>query len=70
MLLDKTSGVTETLFHSTVEEPAFYNTNGDVAGDILWFGESVKKEVIGFDLLPRRLLHVSTFWGLLAVVEE
>lgn len=56
MLLDKNSGHTETLFQSTVEEPAFYNTNGDVAGDMLWFGESVKKEIVGYDLAAKSVV--------------
>lgn len=50
----KTKKIRE-LFRSRVDDPRFYNTNGDVAGKMLWFGESVHKEIIGYNLETNKI---------------
>lgn len=62
-LANKSTGQTEELFRSSIDDPRFYNTNGDVSGDILWFGESVRKEIIGFDLRKREVIKTIDFRG-------
>lgn len=60
-LVDKESGMVEELFGSTVDDPRFYNTNGDVDGDVLWFGECVRKEIVGYDLRKRQVVKTIDF---------
>lgn len=50
----KTKKIKE-LFRSRVDDPRFYNTNGDVSGKMLWFGESVHKEIIGYNLETNKI---------------
>ena len=62
-LLNKKTGKTTDLFNSSTDDPRFPNTNGDVTGNILWFGESVRKEIIGYDILKRKIVSTFDFRG-------
>jgi hypothetical protein len=50
LAVHKKTARTRVLFEGSAAHPKFYNTNGDIAGDMLWFGESVDKEILGYDL--------------------
>ncbi|WP_435623177.1 hypothetical protein [Flagellimonas sp.] len=54
-ILNKESGIVEDIIESSVEDPMFPNTTGAVKDNILWYGECVKKEIIGFDLKKRKI---------------
>ena len=58
MLLNKSSNKLETIFHGTEKDPKFYNTNGWVEGNILWFGESVNKEIFAYNLQKKEIVNV------------
>lgn len=61
--INKKSKKIEYLLRSSVDEPRFYNTNGDVSGTMLWFGESVRKEIIGYDLKAKAVVKTIDFRG-------
>jgi len=60
-LVGKNTGEIEEIFGSSSDDPRFYNTNGDVSGDMLWFGESVRKEIVGYNLRTREIEKVIDF---------
>jgi hypothetical protein len=54
--LNKKTAEKRMFFQSSPDDPRFYNTNGDVSGKILWFAESVRKQLIGFDLEREKII--------------
>ncbi|MGJ0535591.1 hypothetical protein [Methylocystis sp.] len=60
-IINKKSKDMRKIFESSADDPRFYNTNGDVAGDMLWFGESVRKEIIGYNLDTNKIVATLDF---------
>ncbi len=57
LLIEKKSGAIEVLLSASPDEPRFYSTHVGVDGHILWVGESYRKELLGYDLANRKVVH-------------
>lgn len=67
--IHKTTGEVETLLSASREEPRFYSTHVGLAGDILWVGETYRKELLGYDLARGEVVQSISLAGLLGPYE-
>ena len=63
--VDKSSGAVDVLLSASPQEPRFYSTHVGVKGDVLWVGESYRKEIIGYDLKKKKVAKVLDFSGVM-----
>lgn len=61
LLVNARTGKIDPVLTSTRENPRFFSTGFETNKKVLWLADSVRKELIGFDLATRRTVKAIDF---------